>query len=66
MTEAIKDAPVVCERCDQESQHLIKSIGPDNRAHYLCWSCVSRQEKRVNLKETWKRGGRVARDRRTS
>jgi hypothetical protein len=48
-----------CERCDRESQHLIKSIGPDNLPHYICWACQYREEKRINLKETWRRGGRA-------
>ena len=48
-----------CERCDRETDRLIKYVGPDNSLHYVCWSCVSRREKRVNLKTTWKRGGRA-------
>lgn len=59
MPEAVEKAPVVCERCDQESKHVIKSMGADNKPHYVCWSCVYRDEKRINLKETWKRGGRA-------
>jgi hypothetical protein len=27
--------------------------------HYVCWSCLYREEKRINLKGSWKRGGRV-------
>jgi hypothetical protein len=50
-----------CERCDAETERLIKYRGPDNALRYVCWSCVSREEKGVNLKETWKRGGRAAR-----
>jgi len=52
-------APRYCERCDTESQHFIKFIGTDNQPHYVCWSCLSREEKRINLKETWKRGRRA-------
>jgi hypothetical protein len=48
-----------CERCDQETERLIKYTGPDNSKMYLCWSCVSREEKHFNLKETWKRGRRA-------
>jgi hypothetical protein len=59
MPETVEVAPVTCERCEQESRHVIKSIGADNRVHYICWSCLYRQEKRVNLKESWKRGGRA-------
>ena len=47
-----------CERCDQPSRHLIKFMGADNRAHYVCWSCRNREEKRINLKPAWKRSGR--------
>jgi hypothetical protein len=48
-----------CERCDAETERLLKYVAPDNSSRYVCWSCVSRQEKRVNLKGTWKRGGRA-------
>lgn len=47
-----------CERCDQPSRHLIKFIGTDNQEHYVCWSCRNREEKRINVKSTWKRAGR--------
>ncbi|HUQ31998.1 MAG TPA: hypothetical protein VM095_07755 [Pyrinomonadaceae bacterium] len=50
-----------CERCDAETERLIKYRGPDNALRYVCWSCVSREEKGGNLKGTWKRGGRAAR-----
>ena len=56
---AEESAMHTCERCDQPSRHLIKFIGVDNdRARYVCWSCRNREEKRVNLKPSWKRGGR--------
>jgi hypothetical protein len=55
---AEESAMHTCERCDQPSRHLIKLIGMDNRPHYVCWSCRNREEKRINLKSTWKRGGR--------
>lgn len=61
MPETIEQAPVTCERCDGESRHVVKSIGTDNRPHYVCWTCAYRADKRINLKETWKRGGRAAR-----
>jgi hypothetical protein len=48
----------VCERCDRPSRHLIKFIGVDNRPHYVCWSCRNREEKRINLRPAWRRGGR--------
>jgi hypothetical protein len=51
--------PNRCERCDAETERLIRYVGPDNALRYVCWPCVSRSEKRVNLKESWKRGGRA-------
>ncbi|HYJ45349.1 MAG TPA: hypothetical protein VEV81_01960 [Pyrinomonadaceae bacterium] len=51
-----------CERCDDETERLIKFVGPDNSPHYVCWSCLAREEKRFNLKKSWKRGGRVRAD----
>lgn len=56
-----EEKPTRCERCDAETERLIKYVGPDNSLQYVCWPCVTRDEKRVNLKETWKRGGRAAR-----
>jgi ribosome-binding protein aMBF1 (putative translation factor) len=47
-----------CESCNRESKHLVKYVDPDNSVHYVCWRCVQRTEKRVNLKETWKRRGK--------
>ena len=51
-----------CESCDAETEHLIKFVGPDNSLRYVCWSCLSREEKRFNLKQTWKRGRRARSD----
>ena len=48
-----------CERCDAETERMIKFVGPDNSPQYICWSCLMREEKGVNLKATWKRGGRT-------
>ena len=48
-----------CERCDAETERLIKYVAPDNSLQYVCWSCVSREEKHVNLKASWARGGRA-------
>lgn len=55
---AEESASHTCESCDQPSRHLIKFIGTDNQPHYVCWRCRNREEKRINLKPTWKRGGR--------
>ncbi|MGH9941283.1 MAG: hypothetical protein ACRD9R_02870 [Pyrinomonadaceae bacterium] len=51
--------PVVCERCDRESLHYIKQTEPDNSVHYVCWDCLRREEKRVNVSRTWKRSRRA-------
>ncbi|MDT4965556.1 MAG: hypothetical protein QOJ64_293 [Acidobacteriota bacterium] len=48
-----------CERCDRETDRLIKFLAPDNSLELVCWSCLAREEKHFNLKPTWKRGGRV-------
>ena len=55
---ADESAMHVCERCDQPRRHLVKFIGLDNRPHYVCWSCRYREEKRINLKPSWRRRGR--------
>lgn len=56
--ETGESLPTTCESCDRESRHLAKLTAPDNSVRYVCWSCLYRQEKRVNVKETWKRQGR--------
>ncbi|MEA2175473.1 MAG: hypothetical protein QOD00_3065 [Blastocatellia bacterium] len=57
---ATEERPAVyCEKCGRESAHIIKQTEPDGTTHDVCWKCVSRTEKRFNLKETWKRGGRA-------
>lgn len=48
-----------CERCNLESRHLIQQTEPGGASYSVCWKCVSRGEKRINLKESWKRGGRT-------
>ena len=50
-----------CERCDRETTHVVESLGPDNRPHYLCWDCVERHEKRFNEKTGWRRAHRTQR-----
>lgn len=50
-----------CERCDRETDHVIESIGMDNRAHYFCWDCIERHEKRFNQKPGWRRAHRTRR-----
>ena len=48
-----------CEICDRQSQHLSRWLDPDNTAHYVCWSCLQRREKRVNVNRRWKRERRA-------
>ncbi|HYO63906.1 MAG TPA: hypothetical protein VER08_09775 [Pyrinomonadaceae bacterium] len=50
-----------CERCDRETTRLVKRLAADGTVSHVCWSCQYREEKRVNLKETWRRQGRGAR-----
>jgi hypothetical protein len=59
MAETEESRTGYCERCGRESAHIIKQTEPDGTTHDVCWKCVSRAEKRFNLKETWKRGGRA-------
>ncbi len=51
--------PTVCERCDRESRHLIRQVEPDNSVHYICWDCLRRAEKRVNVSPRWQRDRRA-------
>lgn len=48
-------APQTCDRCDRESRHLTRWLAPDGAVEHLCWSCLQRREKRVNLNQRWKR-----------
>jgi hypothetical protein len=50
-----------CERCDRVTDHVIESIGPDNRPHFFCWECIERHEKRFNYKPGWRRAHRSQR-----
>jgi ribosome-binding protein aMBF1 (putative translation factor) len=54
------EAPVVCEMCDRESRHMSRWLDPDGSVHHVCWSCLQRREKRVNVNQRWKRGSREA------
>jgi hypothetical protein len=54
------EAAVVCEVCDRESRHLSRWLDPDGSVHLVCWSCLQRREKRVNVNQRWKRGSREA------
>lgn len=61
MSESKPDAAEVagvCERCDRQTDRLTRWLDPDGTEHYVCWSCLQRREKRVNVSRTWKRGRR--------
>jgi ribosome-binding protein aMBF1 (putative translation factor) len=55
---AADEAAGVCEICDRESKHLSRWLDPDGSVHYVCWSCLQRREKRVNVNQRWRRGRR--------
>ncbi len=57
-TQEQEQTPQVCARCDRESQHLIKQLAPDNSARYVCWDCLRREEKRVNVSPRFRRARR--------
>jgi hypothetical protein len=59
MTNTPEHTPVVCERCDRESQHMIKLLARDNTAHYVCWDCLRREEKHINVSRRFKRAPRL-------
>jgi hypothetical protein len=58
MSKAEEKAPVICERCDKENAHMLELKEPDNRTHKVCWSCLYRTEKRINVNERWQRSRR--------
>lgn len=55
---AAGEAAGVCEVCERESRHLTRWLDPNGSVHHVCWSCLQRREKRVNVSERWKRGRR--------
>lgn len=60
-TSGAGPAAHLCDRCDRETTRVTKRLRPDGTVSYVCWSCQYREEKRINLKETWRRQGRGAR-----
>jgi hypothetical protein len=48
-------SPQTCDLCDRESRHLTRWLNPDGSVEHVCWSCLQRREKRVNLNQRWKR-----------
>ncbi len=58
MASTTETTPTVCEHCDRESRHLIRQLGPDNSVHYICWDCLRRVEKRINVSPRWQRDRR--------
>lgn len=55
---AAGETAAVCEVCERESRHLTRWLDPGGSVHHVCWSCLQRREKRVNLSGRWKRGRR--------
>ncbi len=49
---------LICERCDRESAHLIELRDADDRVQRVCWSCLYRTEKRINVNRRWQRARR--------
>ena len=49
---------LICERCDRESAHLTELRDADDRIHRVCWSCLYRTEKRINVNRRWQRARR--------
>ncbi len=49
---------LICERCDKESAHMAELRDADNRTHYVCWTCLYRTEKRINVNRRWQRSRR--------
>lgn len=60
MPEYEENVSNYCEKCDRESKHLIKFVGPDNLPHYICWECLQQEEKRIIHKPEWKRMRRAS------
>ncbi|HKP72927.1 MAG TPA: hypothetical protein VJT82_08320 [Pyrinomonadaceae bacterium] len=58
MSKVEEKTPAVCERCDKESTRTIELTAPGGRVERVCWSCLYRQEKRINVSERWRRGRR--------
>ncbi|MDQ1523890.1 MAG: hypothetical protein QOG00_467 [Pyrinomonadaceae bacterium] len=59
MSTTVEEKPVViCERCDKESAHMTEVREADDRLHHICWSCLYRTEKRINVSRRWQRSRR--------
>jgi hypothetical protein len=58
MSKAEEKNPQICERCDKENAHMTKLTAPDNRVQHVCWSCLYRTEKRINVSRQWQRARR--------
>ena len=44
-----------CRECDRETDDYIRFLNPDNTPHFVCWSCLQREEKGFNTNPKWKR-----------
>lgn len=50
--------PLICERCDKESARMTETRDADDRVHYVCWSCLYRTDKGINVNRRWQRSRR--------
>jgi hypothetical protein len=49
---------VICERCDKECAHMAELRDADDRVRHVCWTCLHRTEKRINVNRRWQRSRR--------
>ena len=49
---------IICERCDKECARMAELRGADDRVQHVCWTCLQRTEKRVNVSQRWQRSRR--------
>jgi hypothetical protein len=38
---------------------MIKLLAPDNSTHHICWDCLRREEKHINVSRRFKRDRRA-------
>ncbi|HEY1403440.1 MAG TPA: hypothetical protein VGB05_04885 [Pyrinomonadaceae bacterium] len=58
MSTVEKKPALICERCDKECAQMTEVREADDRVHHICWSCLNRAEKRVNVNQRWQRSRR--------
>jgi hypothetical protein len=50
---------LICERCDKECARMAELRDADDRIHHVCWTCLHRTEKRINVNRRWQRTRRA-------